>query len=412
MALDLTNISNVISDISKQDMYYIGNMKREKALKALAHHHFVLPECDETGNLLSSFVFVQFIGVKVETGFSHLLVCKTCNEESESLQQVLMRGNISNEFLESQKQKYCTHCRCITELNPESYYNLNENVFPWYFGNDLVDIECIQSKPPVMAVLADGHYGLVTLPVRAKKYRCVWPHKNSRVCSHVRVFETHEENVQENMNVQEEIIISQSKVSEYDFLKNIPEFDINGRVKVSPPQRSTKPPKLSWPLTKESIKRFRTLAKEGYGYEKLSELLPKPSPDPCIHGNNYDTGCPPKKFWVQSKNVKIYNTEYVPAQDRTAYYTPTVDKACDCRITWTGEDEMLLNISKSKKGSPVHTVSINLLLNYTWTFSKLGGSQIGFLAAHNNRMRYQYGAEQEELLPWFIWQNAVKLFWT
>ena len=257
MALDLTNISNVISDISKQDMYYIGNMKREKALKALAHHHFVLPECDET-------------------------------EESESLQQVLMRGNISNEFLESQKQKYCTHCRCITELNPESYYNLNENVFPWYFGNDLVDIECIQSKPPVMAVLADGHYGLVTLPVRAKKYRCVWPHKNSRVCSHVRVFETHEENVQENMNVQEEIIISQSKVSEYDFLKNIPEFDINGDVKVPPPQRNTKPPKLSWPLTKESIKRFRTLAKEGYGYEKLSELLPKPSPDPCILGNKYE----------------------------------------------------------------------------------------------------------------------------
>ena len=165
MALDLTNISNVISDISKQEMYYIGNMKREKAMKALTHHHFVLPESDDTGNLLSSFVFVQFIGVKLETGFSHLLLCKTCNEESESLQQILMRGIVNNNFLESHKQKYCIHCRCIAELDPESYYNLNENVFPLYFGNDLVDIECIQSKPPVMAVLTDGHYGLVTLPV-------------------------------------------------------------------------------------------------------------------------------------------------------------------------------------------------------------------------------------------------------
>ena len=143
MDLNLTNISNVISDISRQDMYYIGNMKREQAMKDLAQLHVVLPECYETGNLLSFFVFVQFIGVKLETGFRHLLLCKTCNEESESLQQVLMRGNINNDFLESHKQKYCIHCRCIAQLDPESYYNLNENVFLWYFGNDLLGIECI-----------------------------------------------------------------------------------------------------------------------------------------------------------------------------------------------------------------------------------------------------------------------------
>ena len=92
-------------------------MKDEKAMKALTHHHFVLRECDDTGNLLSSFVFVQFIGVKLETGFSHLLLCKTCNGESESLHQILMRGNVNNDFLESHKQKYCIHCRCIAELD-------------------------------------------------------------------------------------------------------------------------------------------------------------------------------------------------------------------------------------------------------------------------------------------------------
>ena len=48
-----------------------------------------------------------------------------------------------------------------------------------------------------MAVLSDGHYGLVTLPIRAKKIRCVWPHKNSRVCVHVQTFENHEGNSQE-----------------------------------------------------------------------------------------------------------------------------------------------------------------------------------------------------------------------
>ena len=45
MAFDLTNLSNVISDIRKQDLYYIGNLKRTKAVKALTHHHFVLPGC-------------------------------------------------------------------------------------------------------------------------------------------------------------------------------------------------------------------------------------------------------------------------------------------------------------------------------------------------------------------------------
>ena len=94
----MTNISNLLNDISKQDHYYLGNVKRTKSLKALAHHHFVIPDCDESGNLLTTFVFVQFIGLKLGSGFNHLLICKLCNEESESLQQILMRGNVSKSF--------------------------------------------------------------------------------------------------------------------------------------------------------------------------------------------------------------------------------------------------------------------------------------------------------------------------
>ena len=164
----MTNISNLLNDISKQDHYYLGNVKRTKSLNALAHHHFVIPDCDESGNLLTTFVFVQFIGLKLESGFNHFLICKLCNEMSESLQQVLMRGNVSNEFLQSHKQKYCVHSRCISKMDPEESYNLNDNLFPWYFGNDLVYIKMIQSKPPLIAVLASGQYGLVSLPTRAK----------------------------------------------------------------------------------------------------------------------------------------------------------------------------------------------------------------------------------------------------
>ena len=33
------------------------------------------------------------------------------------------------------------------------------------------------------------------------------------------------------------------------------------------------------------------------------------------------------------------------------------------------------------------------------------------MAAHNSRMQFQYGAKQEELLPWYVWNKAMRLFW-
>ena len=72
----------------KQTSYYAGNLKRQKKIKTLAHHHFLISDCDEIGNLLQTYVFVQFVGIKVESDISHLLVCRTCNTEAESLQQI------------------------------------------------------------------------------------------------------------------------------------------------------------------------------------------------------------------------------------------------------------------------------------------------------------------------------------
>ena len=42
----------------------------------------------------------------------------------------------------------------------------------------------------------------------------------------------------------------------------------------------------------------------------------------------------------------------------------------------------------------------------------MGSSEIGFLSAHNSRMQFQYGAEQEVLLPLYIWNKAVMFFWS
>ena len=68
--------------------------------------------------------------------------------------------------------------------------------------------------------------------------------------------------------------------------------------------------------------------------------------------------------------------------------------------------------SKDKMGVPIQVISYNLLINYTSAFSRMGSSEIGFLSAHNSRMQFQYGAEQEVLLPWYICNKSVLFFWS
>ena len=47
---------------------------------------------DDFGDLLQAYVFVQFVGIMLENEFDHVLICHKCNEEVESLQQILMKG--------------------------------------------------------------------------------------------------------------------------------------------------------------------------------------------------------------------------------------------------------------------------------------------------------------------------------
>ena len=161
--------------------------------------------------------------------------------------------------------------------------------------------------------------------------------------------------------------------------------------------------KLKWPLDKETQLEFKQFAREGYQYESLTELIPEyDSTKVCKHGNKFSPGCPKKKFWIQSRNVKIYNTEYLAEKPRTAYFRPTENNLSSCKDYWNGDDHLLLKVSKDKVGYQVQIVSINLLLEYSWIFTKLGGSERRFLASHNNRMRFQYGVELHHLLPWYI----------
>ena len=143
------------------------------------------------------------------------------------------------------------------------------------------------------------------------------------------------------------------------------------------------PNKMKWPPTEKIQDKFKENAKSGYNYTELKKLIPGFDKDKvCLHGNPFDAKDPKKMMWVLSRKVIIYNTEYIPANARVVYYRPTVDKACDCKETWTGEDYLLLNVNRGRTGRTTHLITYNLLLNYTYAFTK-GMTQRGFLASHN-----------------------------
>ena len=296
--------------------FYVGNLRRAKRFYSLNWHHFLMASADEYGNLLKKNILVQYIGCKIDRKMKYLLLCNECNEECSSLQQILMRGELTDQFYNDLVGKYCIHCKVCDEFNPIQIFPLSEGSFPWYFGPDILDVQVIQEKPLLCAVLSGGGYGLISLPARAKYVRCIVPCK-----------------------------------------------DIHS-----------------------------------------SEFECK------IHKSKFDSRDPKKHGWIQSRNVKIYDTEWLPDVERTVYYRPTVGN-CHCYQTWTGEEEKVLNISKNQIGKVVHIVSYKILLNYTWSYCKCGSTRHGFYQAHNNRMMFQYGVENEKLILWHIWNSAVTMFW-
>ena len=117
----------------------------------------------------------------------------------------------------------------------------------------MTDFEQTQSKPLLAAGLAGEEYGLVSLPPRAKKLRCVFPHKESKVCSHVQTFERNEGTIKES----ETISIGKNKASFFD---DIPDLDIDGEVKSHTKiLNETKPEKIQLPLNELKMAETRLI---------------------------------------------------------------------------------------------------------------------------------------------------------
>ena len=130
-------------------------------------------------------ILVQLIGCKINGKIESLLLCNECNEECSSLQQILMRGELSETFYNRIVENYCIHCRVCIEFNPTEIFPINESFFPWVFGPDLVDIQvCKKSHFYVLScqevVMGWYHYHPeqntydVSIPVKIQDHADMW----------------------------------------------------------------------------------------------------------------------------------------------------------------------------------------------------------------------------------------------
>ena len=165
------------------------------------------------------------------------------------------------------------------------------------------------------------------------------------MCCHVKTFENNE-----GHEYQSAEILIQNIDEEINILEDLPDLDINGEFKEKtekPTRRGSMPKKLDWPLNVKNKEIFRKMSEEGYNYKNLSNLVPKfDKKKTCQCGYHFDPGCPIENGWIQSKEVKIHSTEFIRSKPRTVYHRPTENQKCIHKDTWTGEDEMLLNIRK------------------------------------------------------------------
>ena len=68
--------------------------------------------------------------------------------------------NLSTEFYDAIIEKYCIHCKVCLELKPSEIFPLTDGSFPWSFGSDILDVQVLEEKPILCAVLSSGTYGL------------------------------------------------------------------------------------------------------------------------------------------------------------------------------------------------------------------------------------------------------------
>ena len=321
-----------LTNLSKRLCVWLGNIRKGHRAQnggfyILNNHHLLLQEADKSGNLLKTKVaLVQFMGVKYEDKLEYVLLCKCCEntiDHVNSLQQVLKSEYIDSMFLKEQvKSKYCDHCKLVEELNPLSWWPLVESDFPWQSFDDMTDCQILRQEPLLCAVMCRGDYGVIMHKPRANSPTCILPCKNSTTCDHMKIYSSQEGYSSE---LSDDFFIPSNEKQHVD--KELLEGFIGLNIGYNNPnkckegqtnrEQANMPKVMTWPINKEYQQMFR----KKLHWDVLTEFIPDFNSDiKCVHGNEFDSRCPKEQGWIQSRQVRIYDTEFVRRKERVAYY--------------------------------------------------------------------------------------------
>ena len=91
--LNLRSLSDELKTIGEKQHLdrFIGNLRREKGVKVLPHFHYLVPDCDEVGNLKITQLFVQLVGVIFDEEIKYILLCQSCNNNSKGLLHIFLK---------------------------------------------------------------------------------------------------------------------------------------------------------------------------------------------------------------------------------------------------------------------------------------------------------------------------------
>ena len=120
--LNLRSLSEELKTIDEKQHLdrYIGNLRRENGVKALRHFHYLVPDCDEVGNLKNTQLFVQLVGVKFDDEIKHVLLCQSCNKNAKGLLHIFLRSNIDRKFYDEVRNGYCIHSKALAVMHLET----------------------------------------------------------------------------------------------------------------------------------------------------------------------------------------------------------------------------------------------------------------------------------------------------
>ena len=400
-----TEMSKFLEDVPIHLQFYVGNLRKENAAVVLKNHFVCIRETKEDQhNLLpidpKNMILVKHIKCKTKQGLdSHVWCCLKCNSYAEVIIKNLQTIQTLEDSEIKSMKKACKHTIATEILDFDKEFDQK--------NEKKENVTVLKSEKPHIAAAMDGQgsYGIIMYNSarHAKSGKCHWPHNKYENCSHAKVW-TKEKGKELISNAKGTIISNQN------------EPIVDGNEEPEDDMKKYETPiygKLKWPHDANTQEVFREIEKERFS--KLKNLVPTYLPKlKCKHRNKFKSDDPIKNEWIMSRNVRIFHIGLIEEMERIIYYRPS-EGTCNCRQSYTGEEDMLLVARLSvyhRKGidQVCDLMTYPLLSHCTNRFGRNSGLRNAHYELVDDLQRL-WGKAESDVIPWESFRIGLWKFW-